>query len=437
VRRVGVLVGVLCVTACSSDGSSGESDGATASVGVPPTVTFATTPPAGSSGATSATTVTATGATTGPPPASGGTPPATPAPNSPATAPLGDPAVALTVLGSFTEPLDIAWRSGDPTMFVVEQAGRIVPLRDGVVGDPVLDITGLVDAGGERGLLGLTFSPDGTLAYVDYTDNDGNTVIAEYPVAADGTMNPDAERVLLNIDQPYPNHNGGNVTIGPDGDLYIGMGDGGAAGDPERRALNVGQLLGKILRINPARSGDSQYTVPPDNPFVGVAGARPEIWSVGVRNPWRMAFDPATNDLWFADVGQGAWEEIDVARAADGAGRGQNFGWSAFEGTHRYNEDQSADGVTPPVYEYEHGDAGCSVSGGAVYRGATIPALVGWYVFGDYCSGNITGIRVEGATTVQSILFTNLPAVGAIRAGPDGELYAASLDGDVVRLVAA
>ena len=201
---------------------------------------------------------------------------------------------------------------------------------------------------------------------------------------------------MLTIDQPYGNHNGGNVTIGPDGMLYIGMGDGGSGGDPERRALNVTSMLGKILRIDPTPSAGAPYTVPPDNPFVGVDGARPEIWSVGVRNPWRMSFDPATGDLWFGDVGQGAIEEIDVAWAADGAGRGINFGWSAFEGSSRFNEDQPPDGATPPIYEYEHGEAGCSVSGGAVYRGAAIPALVGWFVYGDYCSGNLYALARRG-----------------------------------------
>ena len=158
---------------------------------------------------------------------------------------------------------------------------------------------------------------------------------------------------------------------------------------------------------------------------------------MGVRNPWRMSFDSATGDLWFGDVGQGDREEIDLARAADGGGRGANFGWSAFEGTQRFNEDQPTDGATPPVYEYEHGDAGCSVSGGAVYRGSAIPALVGWYVFGDYCSGNIYGIRLEGGVVAGSILLTELPAVGAIRAAPDGELHAVSLAGDVALLVPA
>lgn len=354
----------------------------------------------------------------------------------PSTEPLGDPVVALQPIGTFSEPVDAAWRMGDDTMFVVERDGLVIPVRDGVVGEPVLDITDLTEGEGERGLLGLTFGSDGRAAYVNHTDNDGNTMIAEYVVGDDGTFDASSRRVLIGIDQPYSNHNGGNVTIGPDGMLYVGMGDGGSGGDPERHALNVGSLLGKILRIDPTPTASTSYTVPPDNPFVGVAGARPEIWSVGVRNPWRMSFDSATGDLWFGDVGQGDIEEIDVAWADEGAGRGFNWGWSAFEGSTRFNEDQPADGATPPVYEYRHGDAGCSVSGGAVYRGAAIPALAGWYVFGDYCSGIVTGLRMADRAVDQVLPLGNLPALTAVRTDPAGEMVAISLDGTIARIVA-
>jgi glucose/arabinose dehydrogenase len=217
--------------------------------------------------------------------------------------------------------------------------------------------------------------------------------------------------------------------------LYIGMGDGGSGGDPERLALNVSTLLGKILRIDPTATASTSYRIPPDNPFVGVAGARPEIWSVGVRNPWRMSFDSATGDFWFGDVGQGDIEEIDVAWADEGGGRGFNWGWSAFEGSARFNEDQPAEGATPPIYEYPHGDAGCSVSGGAVYRGTTIPALAGWYVFGDYCSGVITGLHHTDRTVDSVLSLGNLPALTAVRSAPDGELVAVSIDGIVARIV--
>jgi glucose/arabinose dehydrogenase len=428
--RFAIVAGMVLLAACGSDSADSTPSG--------PEVTFATQPPVVTDGAGSTL---ATGAedTTAPasaPPVS--EPLTTDASDTtpPVAEPLGDPTIALQPVATAAAPVDLAWRVGDPTMFVVEQDGLVRPLRDGTLGDPVLDITDLTTGDGEQGLLGLTFSPDGSLAYLDHTDNDGNTDIVEYAVAADGTFDPASRRVLLEIDQPYPNHNGGNVTIGPDGMLYIGMGDGGSADDPERHALNVSSLLGKILRIDPTPLSGSPYTVPADNPFVDVAGAAPEIWSVGVRNPWRFSFDSATGDLWIADVGQNQVEEIDVAWAADGAGRGVNFGWSAFEGNNRFNDDQPAEGVTFPVYEYQHGDDGCSVSGGAVYRGTGVPALAGWYVFADYCSGHITGLRMDGRALAASLLLGELGAATAVRTGPDGELYVLSGNGDIARIVA-
>ncbi len=348
-----------------------------------------------------------------------------------------DPLIALQDLGTFDQPVDVAWRSGDEAMYVVQQDGLIVPVRNGAPDSAALDITAVTSADGERGLLGLTFSPNGSLAYIDYTDNDGNTVIAEYGVNTDGSFDAGTQRVLLAIEQPYANHNGGNVTIGPDGYLYIGMGDGGAANDPERRALDVSSLLGKILRIDPAPGDGRDYSIPPDNPFVDVPGARPEIWAVGVRNPWRMSFDSATGDLWFGDVGQDVWEEVDAAWADEGSGRGLNFGWSAWEATHRLNEDVAPGGATPPIFEYQHGDLGCSISGGVVYRGSAIPALTGWYVFNDYCSGIITGVEVRDKAFQRSLQLGNHPNGAAVRAGPDGELYSVSLGGQVAKVVPA
>lgn len=387
-----------------------------------PTVTFSTQPPSASSSPqpeTSAAPVT-TGA--------GDAAPSVP----PASAP-GDPVVALAPIATVPDAVDLAWRANDPTSYVVDQDGLVVPLRDGLPGDAVLDVTDLTGADGERGLLGLTFSPDGATAYIDYTDNSGDTIIASYAVGSDGVFDVSSRTEVLKIDQPYANHNGGNVMFGPDAMLYIGTGDGGSGGDPERRALNVSSYLGKILRIDP--TGGAPYAVPPDNPFVRVEGALPEIWAVGVRNPWRMSFDPATGDLWIADVGQDTTEEVDVGWAADGAGRAMNFGWSAFEGSTRYNEDQSPDAVTPPIYEYPHGDAGCSISGGAVYRGTTVPALVGWFVFGDYCSGNLYAIRAQDRVLAGNLVLGNQPNITAVRAGPDGELYVLSVDGTISRIV--
>lgn len=350
------------------------------------------------------------------------------------SAPLGDPVVALEPIASFEQPVDIAWRAGDPTAYVVERVGRVTPVRDGTVEAAVLDMSSLTVAEGERGLLGLTFGPDGNTAYVHHTDLEGTSVVAEYAVGADGTFDPASRRVLLTVPQPYPNHNGGDVTTGPDGMLYIGFGDGGAADDPLRAGLDVSTLLGKILRIDPTPTATAPYTVPTDNPFVGIDGARPEIWSVGLRNPWRFSFDSATGDLWVADVGQNEWEEVNLVRAGDGAGRGINFGWSAWEATHRFNDDQSPDGATPPVYEYPHGDEGCSVSGGAVYRGTAVPELAGWYVFGDYCSGRITGLRVDGTSVTTALYLADSPSVVALRASPDGEMYVVSIAGELSRL---
>lgn len=399
------FVTVLSVTfllgACSSDGDD------SLSVASSPAVTFATTVVAGTAAPTTVPALAAEG-------------------------------VSFALFASdLANPVDLAWRSGDDALYAVLQGGTIVPLQDGVAGAPVLDVSAIIVSGGEQGLLGLAFHPSKPLAYVNYTNNDGDTVIAEYAVATDGTFDPASARTLLNIEQPYSNHNGGNLEFGPDGFLYIGMGDGGSGGDPERRALNVSELLGKMLRIDPTPLGDQPYTIPADNPFVGIEGARPEIWSVGMRNPWRFTFDSATGDLWIGDVGQGEWEEIDLARAVDGGGRGLNFGWSAFEGTHRLNDDQAADGVTMPIFEYQHGEAGCSVSGGDVYHGSEVPSLAGWYVFSDYCSGIVTALhQTDGALTGHVELGT-VGGVSAICSGPDGQLYVLSLNDNAIYRIAA
>ena len=363
---------------------------------------------------------------------------ATVAPSTPAAAPATPPTVKLAPVATIASAVDIAVRADDPTAFVVQQSGQIVPLRDGAVGAPVLDIADRVSYEGERGLLGLAFSTDGATAYVDYTDRDGNTVVAEYPVGSDGVFGQ--ERVVYTVRQPYPNHNGGDLAIGPDGMLYIGMGDGGAANDPDRVALNLDSPLGKLLRIDPTPSEGASFSVPADNPFVGHQGALPEIWSYGLRNPWRFAFDRPTGDLWIADVGQGAWEEINRSAAVDGrdAGKGVNYGWSAFEGTHPFNADQPTEGVTPPVYEYEHGDRGCSISGGVVAHDPTLPGLDGWYVYSDFCSGQVRAIRVadDGTVTGDELLATSAN-VAAVVSGPAGEVYVLSLADGVLRVVPA
>lgn len=402
------LTASLAVAGCGVDG---DSTAATASA---PFVTYATVP--------------------SPP-----TPPDTAGESPTATVPVSAESVRFaSFVSDLNSPVDLAWRTGDPALYVVLQGGTIVSVRNGVAGPVVLDLSNSITSGAEQGLLGLAFHPSKSLAYVDFTNRDGDTVVVEYAVAEDGMFDVSSARDVLTIDQPYANHNGGNLAFGPDGYLYIGTGDGGSANDPQRRALNVSTLLGKILRIDPIAAGEQPYTVPVDNPFTDVAGARPEVWSVGLRNPWRFSFDSATGDLWIGDVGQGAWEEVDLARAVDGGGRGTNFGWSAFEGTHRFNADQAADGVTMPIFEYQHGDAGCSVSGGAVYRGALLPQLDGWYVASDYCSGIVTALHAPDGMLTATVQLGTVNGVSAIRAGPDGELYVLSLnDNAVYRLAPA
>lgn len=346
-----------------------------------------------------------------------------------------DPVVSLEPVAEVNVPVDLTWREGDDALYVVQQDGRIVRI-DGTGGEPtvVLDISDLAQWRWEQGLLGLAFSPDGATAYINYVGFDDDTVIAALPVDAAGMLDREAMRTVMTIEQPETNHNGGDLEFGPDGMLYIGLGDGGGFGDPERRGQDLSELVGKMLRIDPTPSGDLGYTVPPDNPFVGVDGARPEIWSVGVRNPWKFSFDAPTGDLWIADVGDGAWEEINVvAPGADGAtaGRGANFGWSAFEGTQPFNADQVVEDHTPPVYEYPH-DGRCSISGGVRGRGEAAGTLDGWYVFGDYCSGQLFALEVLGdGDQITAGRVVELPdaavaavtAVTAVRAGPDGSLY--------------
>jgi glucose/arabinose dehydrogenase len=377
----------------------------------------------------------ATSAADGPPPGSPSPDrsPPTAAPSSPAQG-LADVTVGLRKIAALEQPLALTVRPGDPALYVAQKTGIVVAIRDETVDpDPVVDLTGDVSLGGEQGLLGLVFSPDGRHAYVNYTDTNGDTHITEFAMR-NGTVDPGSRRDLLFVDQPFSNHNGGHLAFGPDGYLYIGLGDGGSGGDPNGNGQSLSVLLGKMLRINPRPSGSEPYGVPADNPFVGRPGARPEIWAYGLRNPWRYSFDRLTGDLWIGDVGQGEWEEVDFQQS--GSAGGENYGWDRMEGTHPYDGANPPEGAVAPVFEYSHADGGCVVTGGYVYRGTAIPRLRGAYVFADYCRGRLEALRVhDGRVTDHRVLGPVVPTISSFGEDAAGELYALSLTEGVYKLV--
>ena len=356
--------------------------------------------------------------------------------------PTGTVPVALQeVAAGLAFPLYLTTPAGDPRLFVVEKGGTIRIIKDGVVLPlPFLDLTGKVSTGSEQGLLGLAFDP----AYattgrfiVHYTDVAGDTRVSSFHVSTDpDRADPTTEAMVLTADQPFANHNGGQIAFGPDGYLYLGLGDGGGGGDPNGTGQSLGDLLGSILRIS--LTGPSGYTVPPDNPFVRVSGVRAEVWSYGLRNPWRFSFDRLTGDLYVGDVGESRLEEIDVAPAAEGGGRGVNFGWNLMEGTTCFAAGScDTTGLALPVAEYGH-NQGCSVTGGYVYRGAAIPALQGHYLYADYCSGFVRSLRMtDGVATDQADWPTLRPGGAVPSFGEDaaGELYVLSADGRVLKIV--
>ncbi len=338
------------------------------------------------------------------------------------------------VASGLSAPLFVAAPPGDDRLFVVEQDGRIRLLRGGEVTGTFLDLSDSIAYGGEQGLLGLAFHPDypgDGRFYVDYTNRDGNTVVAELRVSADpDAADPESHRVLLTVDQPAANHNGGMIAFGPDGYLYIGLGDGGGAGDPHANGQDPEALLGSILRIDV--EGDP-YSIPPDNPYAAGGGA-PEVWAKGLRNPWRFSFDGEL--IYIGDVGQGEWEEIDVAPVAS---RSLNFGWSITEGSHCYRADGCDTGVFHlPELEYGHTGGNCSVTGGYVYRGRAIPELAGAYFYGDYCSGMIASFRrgPEGVQETRVWSDTLGPVPGLTSFGLDGagELYFTTAGGSLYRI---
>jgi glucose/arabinose dehydrogenase len=343
------------------------------------------------------------------------------------------PRVELEHVTDLEQPVAMAVRSGDPSLYFAEKVGQIVALREGGDLDVVLDLTREVSLGSEQGLLGLAFSPDGRFVYANFTDVQGDTRVVEWRFG-EGGVRLGSRREVLFVDQPFSNHNGGNLVFGPDGYLYIGLGDGGSGGDPNGNGQSLSTLLGKMLRISPRPAGSEPYETPSDNPFVGHEGARPEIWAYGLRNPWRYSFDRATEDLWIGDVGQNAWEEVDVEPA--GSSGGLNYGWDMFEGSHPFEGGSEDDDTVAPVYEYPTGDGTCAVTGGYVYRGRDIPQLVGAYVFADFCRGRLEAFRLrDGRVRGHDELGPTVASLASFGEDADGELYVLSLSGPVFRLV--
>lgn len=341
--------------------------------------------------------------------------------------PLAEARAALReVAAGLTQPVAIAHAGdGSGRLFVALQGGQIV-IFDGerVLPTPFLDIRDRVSSGGERGLLGIAFHPDfarNRFFFVNYTDRAGNTVVSRFRAASrrPNVALPRSERRVLTVSQPYANHNGGSLQFGSDGYLYIGMGDGGSAGDPQNRAQDLGTLLGKLLRIDVDRR---PYQIPADNPFANRPDVRPEIWALGLRNPWRFSFDRATGDLYIADVGQDSWEEVNFQPAGNAGG--QNYGWRRMEGRHCFDPPSDCDDgtLTLPVLEYDHG-VGRSITGGYVYRGSRVPELVGRYVYGDFASGRIWTARPLDGTWVNEELPASSALISSFGEDDAGELY--------------
>jgi len=370
----------------------------------------------------------------------------TPNPSStPATCAAGTPVSGIPplsgrlVVSGLRDPLDLQSVAGDPErLYVVEQGGRIRVVRNGQIAGTFLDIAGRLSSGGERGLLGLAFHPQfatNRRFFVNYTNPAGDTHISEFRASSADAADPASERLLLEVGQPFANHNGGGLAFDNSGRLLIALGDGGSGGDPLNNGQKLSTLLGKILRIDV--DAGSPYAVPPDNPFLATAGARPEIWAYGLRNPFRIAIDRPTGDLYIGDVGQNAVEEIDVDPGSRRGGL--NYGWRITEGSRCFNPSSGCDtsGITMPIYEYSHGE-GCSVTGGVVYRGCRVPALAGTYFFADYCSAFVRSLRFANGQATELRDWTSglrgLDSPTSFGLDAAGELYIVDQDGEIYRL---
>ena len=358
--------------------------------------------------------------------------------NSPADAQVSGAIELESTTSDLSQPTAITHAGdGSGRLFVTQKEGELAIIQEGeVLPEPFLDLSDMVSTDSERGLLDVAFHPnyeENGRFFVHYSDENGDTVIAEYSVSDDPNLaDPNSERVLLNAKQPYRNHNGGELAFGPDGYLYIGLGDGGSSGDPKGNGQDLSTVLGKILRID-VDSGDP-YGIPEDNPFVNDENALPEIWAYGLRNPWRFSFDRETGDLFIGDVGQNAYEEIDF-QPADSEG-GENYGWNPTEGEHCYESNCDLDAYTLPILEYSHASGdGESITGGYRYRGSAVPDLAGVYLYADFVSGNLWGATQgeDGTWTSETLLETgdNLVAFGENEAG---EVYVADFAGTLYRI---
>ncbi|MSO79279.1 MAG: sugar dehydrogenase [Acidimicrobiia bacterium] len=352
--------------------------------------------------------------------------------------------VRLEHIADVEEPTALAIRAGDDSLYVTEQAGRVVAVDPGGNVTTFLDLSKQITAGGEQGLLGLAFSPDGSKLYVHFTHRSGNTRVEEYTIV-NGAIAPEARRRILAVHQPDANHNGGQLAFGPDGMLYLGLGDGGGADDEGSGHADGGNgqtldtLLGKILRVDPTPTDDKPYTIPSDNPFAPggsqPGGGRPEIWAFGLRNPWRFSFDRETGDLWIGDVGQNEWEEVDYAAAAQEAGKGANYGWNVFEADEQFRDGDTTGPALPPLFALSHENGECSVIGGYVYRGTSIPKLEGAYVYSDYCNGRLRYVRqVDNEVTEMGSLSVRLREISSFGQDADGELYVLSQSSGLYRI---
>jgi glucose/arabinose dehydrogenase len=384
-------------------------------------------------------------------PAAGAAPARSPAVAAPSTAAVATTTakvaagpLRLAPVGTFDTPVYVTGAPGDTRrLFVVEQAGRIRVVRAGkVLSRPFLDIRNLVTSGGEQGLLSVAFPPDYAKRgrfYVYYTDKQGQQRVVEYRRATSDTARPSSARLVLKMADQEPNHNGGLLQFGPDGLMYVGTGDGGGADDQHGargNGQNLASPLGKLLRIDPRASGSRPYSIPASNPFAGRRGARGEIYSYGLRNPWRYSFDRKTGDLVIGDVGQNKIEEVDFV--AKGKGNGANFGWRPYEGTLSHSPGEPAPGALNPVLQFSHSDGYCSVTGGYVVRDPRLPSLQGQYVYGDFCEGHIRAARLTptSASGDRRLALKRVASLSSFGQDTSGRIYVVSLEGPVYRLAA-